>query len=231
MTMRCLIVDDDELSRNIMEDLVAETPELELVKSCSSAMEAFGILNSDEIDLIFLDVDMPKMTGLDLIRSLDVLPQVILITAHSEFAAESYEYNVTDFVVKPISHARFIKAVEKAKRNLAKGSSLEGSNTKTLFIKTDSRLVQVFTKNIMYIEALGNYVNVYTTNGKYIVLSTMKDIENRLGMPDFMRVHRSFIVRVDKIESIEDNFIHITQKSIPIGKNYREELMKSLNFL
>lgn len=231
MTIRCIIVDDDELSRNIMEDLVKENEELELVKTCSDAIEAFNVLKSEEIDLIFLDVDMPKMTGIDLLKSLEVIPQVILITAHSEFAAQSYEYNVTDFIVKPISHARFITAVEKAKKNLLKPSISGGTSVQTIFIKTDSRLVQVYTKNILYIEALGNYVNVYTTNGKYIVLSTMKDIESRLSVPDFMRVHRSFIVRVDKIESIEDNFIHINQKNIPIGKNYKDDLMHSLNLL
>jgi DNA-binding LytR/AlgR family response regulator len=173
---------------------------------------------------------MPKMTGIDLIKSLDVVPQVILITSHSEFAVESYELNVTDFIVKPISHARFIKAVEKARKNLSR-PAFSQETTKSIFIKTDSRLVQVHTKNLLYIEALGNYVNVYTTSGKFIVLSTMKDIESRLTAPEFMRVHRSFIVRLDKIESIEDNFIHINQKSIPIGKNYKDDLMKSLNML
>lgn len=228
--MRCIIVDDDELSRNIMEDLVRENEQLELVKTCSSAIEAFNVLKAEEVDLIFLDVDMPKMSGLDLIKSLEVLPQVILITSHSEYAVESYEYNVTDFIVKPISHARFMKAVEKAHKNLAR-PSFTGDTAKTIFIKSDSRLVQVHTKNILYIEALGNYVNVYTTTGKHIVLSTMKDIESRLSPPEFMRVHRSFIVRLDKIDSIEDNFIHIAQKSIPIGKNYKDELMRSLNML
>ncbi|MFZ5552606.1 MAG: LytR/AlgR family response regulator transcription factor [Bacteroidota bacterium] len=229
--MRCIIVDDDELSRNIMEDLVAET-DLELVKTCSSAMEAFNVLKAEEIDLIFLDVDMPKMSGIDLIKALEVLPQIILITSHAEYAVESYEYDVTDFIVKPISNTRFLKAVEKAKKNIARPSEItHGATAKTLFIKTDSRLVQVHTKNILYIEALGNYVNVYTTAGKYIVLSTMKDIESRLTPPDFMRVHRSFIVRLDKIESIEDNFITINQKNIPIGKNFKDELMKSLNML
>jgi DNA-binding LytR/AlgR family response regulator len=227
--MKCIIVDDDELSRNIMEDLVSGT-DLQLVKSCSSAMEAFNVLKSENIDLIFLDVDMPKMSGLDLMRALDDLPQVVLITSHSEFALESWEYNVTDFIVKPISHARFLKALDKVKRNEAKPDAIS-DNTKTLFIKTDSRLVQVFKEHVLYIEALGNYVTVFTTNGKYIVLSTMKDLESKLTAPDFARVHRSYIVRLDKITSIEDNFINVGGKAIPIGKNYKEELMKSLNTL
>lgn len=227
--MKCIIVDDDELSRNIMEDLVAGT-DLTLVKSCASAMEAFNVLKSENIDLIFLDVDMPKMSGLDLMKALDDLPQVVLITSHSEFALESWEYNVTDFIVKPISHARFLKALDKVKRNDAKPEGIS-DNTKTLFIKTDSRLVQVFKEHVLYIEALGNYVTVFTTTGKYIVLSTMKDLEAKLTAPDFARVHRSYIVRLDKITSIEDNFINVGGKSIPIGKNYKDELMKSLNTL
>lgn len=227
--MRCIVVDDDELSRNIMEDLISGT-DLQLVKSCSSAMEAFNVLKNEPIDLIFLDVDMPKMSGLDLMKALDDLPQVILITSHSEYALESWEYNVTDFIVKPISHARFLKALDKVKRNES-GPDAISDNSKTLFIKTDSRLVQVFKEHILYIEALGNYVTVFTTNGKYIVLSTMKDLESKLTPPDFARVHRSYIVRLDKITSIEDNFINSGGKAIPIGKNYKDELMKSLNTL
>lgn len=228
--MRCIIVDDDELSRNIMEDLVAGT-DLQLVKSCSSAMEAFNVLKSENIDLIFLDVDMPKMSGLDLMRALDDLPQVVLITSHSEFALESWEYNVTDFIVKPISHARFLKALDKVKRANDTKPEVLNDNSKTLFIKTDSRLVQVFKEHVLYIEALGNYVTIFTTNGKYIVLSTMKDLESKLTAPDFARVHRSYIVRLDKITSIEDNFINVGGKAIPIGKNYKDELMKSINTL
>lgn len=227
--MKCLVVDDDELSRNIIEDLIAGT-DLTLVKSCSSAIEAFNILKAEKIDLLFLDVDMPQMSGIDLLKSLTELPQVILITAHAKYAVESYEYNVTDFVVKPITHARFLKAVDKAKKNLQE-STLEGTGSSTIFVKADSRLVQLPVDNIQYIEALGNYVNIYTNGGRYTVLTTMKEVEAKLLPPVFARVHRSFIVKVDKIESIEDNFINIGGKSIPIGKNYKEELMKGINLL
>lgn len=227
--MKCLVVDDDELSRNIIEDLIAET-DLTLVKSCSSAMEAFNILKSEKIDLLFLDVDMPKMSGIDLLKSLTELPQVILITAHARYAVESYEYNVTDFVVKPISHPRFLKAVEKAKKNLQQ-PSVEIAGSATIFVKADSRLVQLPVDQILYIEALGNYVNIYTPGGRYTVLTTMKEVEARLTPPAFARVHRSFIVKVDKIESIEDNLINIGGKTIPIGKNYKEELMKGIKML
>lgn len=230
MPLRCIIVDDDELSRNVVEDLIAET-DLELIKSCPDAMEAFNILKEEKIDLIFLDVDMPKMSGIDLLKSLTELPQVILITAHAEFAAQSYEYDVTDFIVKPVSHSRFLKAVEKAKANLEKNEIQASPNSKTIFVKADARLVQLPVDNILYIEALGNYVNIYTPGGRYTVLSTMKDIESKLTPPRFVRVHRSFIVRLEKIETIEDNFVNIGDKAIPIGKNYKDELMKKIHML
>lgn len=227
--MKCLVVDDDELSRNIIEDLISGT-DLTLVKSCSNAMEAFNILQTEKIDLLFLDVDMPKMSGIDLLKSLKELPQVILITAHAKYAVESYEYNVTDFIVKPISQQRFLKAVEKAKKNLSNPIA-EIGGTNTIFVKADSRLVQLPLEQILYIEALGNYVNIYTAGGRYTVLTTMKEAESKLNGPKFARVHRSFIVQVDKIESIEDNLINIGGKAIPIGKNFKEELMKSINML
>ncbi len=230
MPMKCLVVDDDELSRNIIEDLIAET-DLVLVKSCPNAMDAFNILKNEKIDLLFLDVDMPKMSGIDLLKSLTELPQVILITAHAKYAAKSYEYNVTDFIVKPISQQRFLKALEKAKRNLSfSGPEIIGGS-ETIFVKADSRLVQLPFDQILYIEALGNYVNIYTAGARYTVLTTMKEAEGKLHAPQFARVHRSFIVQVDKIESIEDNLINIGGKTIPIGKNYKEELMKNINLL
>ena len=231
--MKCIVVDDDQLSRAVVEDLVKDTDGLELVASCKDAMEAFNVLKEKDIDLVFLDVEMPKMSGMDLIRSLSDIPQVILITSHTEFALEAFEYNVTDFVAKPITPPRFIKAVEKAKgyhQNTGTVQS-EGADAETIFIKTDSRLVQVAIDGIKFIEALGNYVNIYTDKGRFTVLSTMKEIERKLSAPDFMRVHRSYIVRFKKIELIEDNYIVIDGKNISIGKVYKEQLQKSLNTL
>lgn len=227
--MKCLVVDDDALSREVIKDLVETTEGLELSGTCSDAMEAYNVLKNDQIDLVFLDVEMPKMSGLELIQSLEVLPQIVLITGHPEYALESYEYNVTDFLVKPVSVPRFLKAVEKARRVLLGGG--DNARTGSIFIKTDSRLVQLSVENILYVEALGNYVIVYTDKGRHTVLSTMKDIEKKLSTADFIRVHRSYIVRVDKIDSIEDNFIQIRDKQISIGKVYKDQLLKRLNLL
>lgn len=229
--MKCLIVDDDALSREIIQDLVEQTPDLTLVKSCESAMEAFNVLKDESIDLVFLDVEMPEMSGIELIKNVDVLPQVILVTSHTEYALESYEYNVTDFIAKPLQPARFLKAIEKAKKMHQMEEAPASTSASTIFIKTDSRLVQVDTRNILFIEALGNYVNIYTDKGRYTILSTMKEIEKKLGPPEFARVHRSYIVRIDKIDLIEDNLIAINDKQINIGKVYKEELTKQLNML
>lgn len=230
--MRCIVVDDDDLSRSVIEDLIEETDTLELIKSCSDAMEAFKVIKEDHIDLVFLDIEMPKMNGLEMLRTLSPLPQVILVTAHEKYALESYEYNITDFLHKPISLARFMKSVDKAYKVFEDNRASITSQDKTIFIKADSKLVQINTEDVLFIEALGNYMRIFTSNGqKYTILSTMKDIISKLSSDDFVRVHRSFIVRIDKIESIEDNYIVINNKQINIGKAYKDDLTQKLNLL
>ena len=174
---------------------------------------------------------MPKMDGISMLKALSPLPQVILVTSHDEYAVESYEYDVTDFVKKPISTARFLKAVEKANKRFNTDASLFTTKGETIFIKSDSKLVQINTHKIFWIEALGNYMRVITEDGKYTILSTMKDVANKLPSDEFVRVHRSFIVRLDKIESIEDNYIVINNNQINIGKAYKEGLSGKLNLL
>lgn len=229
--MKCLVVDDDELSRGIIEDLISDTSSLELVASCDDPIKAFNILKESKIDLLFLDIEMPKMDGISMLKALSPLPQVILVTSHDEYAVESYEYDVTDFVKKPISTARFLKAVEKANKRFNTDVSLFTTKGETIFIKSDSKLVQINTHKIFWIEALGNYMRVITEDGKYTILSTMKDVANKLPSDEFVRVHRSFIVRLDKIESIEDNYIVINNNQINIGKAYKEGLSGKLNLL
>jgi len=229
--MKCLVVDDDELSRGILEDLISDTSSLELVASCDDPIKAFNIIKESKIDLLFLDIEMPKMDGISMLKALSPLPQVILVTSHDEYAVESYEYDVTDFVKKPISTARFLKAVEKANKRFNTDASLFTTKGETIFIKSDSKLVQINTHKIFWIEALGNYMRVITEDGKYTILSTMKDVANKLPSDEFVRVHRSFIVRLDKIESIEDNYIVINNNQINIGKAYKEGLSGKLNLL
>ena len=231
MTMKCLIVDDDDLSRGILEDLIIDSSSLSLVASCDDPLKAFNMLKENDIDLLFLDIEMPKMDGISMLKSLNPLPQVILVTSHDEYAVESYEYDVTDFVKKPISAARFLKSIEKASKRYQKTNPSITTKGETIFIKSDSKLVQINTNQIYWIEALGNYMRVITEDGKYTILSTMKDVANKLPSDDFVRVHRSFIVRLDKIESIEDNYIIINENQINIGKAYKDGLNKKLNLL
>jgi len=231
ITINCLVVDDDDLSRGILEDLINDTSSLKLSASCSDSIQAFNLLKEQSVDLLFLDIEMPKMDGMEMLRSLNPLPQVILVTSHAEYAVESYEYDVTDFIKKPITAARFLKAIEKARKRLNEQQTQITKKGNTIFIKSDSRLVQINTTKIHWIEALGNYMRVITEDGKFTILSTMKDVASKLPSDEFVRVHRSFIVRVDKIESIEDNYIIINKKQINIGKAYKDDLNKFLNLL
>ncbi len=229
--MRTIVVDDDDLSRSVIEDLIEESSDIELIKSCEDPVEAFKIIKDEHIDLVFLDIEMPKMDGMEMIRSLNPLPQIILVTSHTEYALESYEYDVTDFIQKPITLPRFLKAVEKAKTRFEDNRADITTKDKTIFIKSDSRLVQLSTEDILWIEALGNYMRIFTSDNKFTILSTMKDIVTKLPSDQFTRVHRSFVVRVDKINSIEDNYILIGNKQFSIGKAHKDELNKKLNLL
>ena len=231
LTLNCLVVDDDSLSRNILEDLINDTTSLNLAASCQDPIQAFNFLKEHQLDLLFLDIEMPKMDGMEMLRNLNPLPQVVLVTSHTEYAVESYEYDVTDFIKKPITPARFLKAIDKVYKRLSTEETKITTKGDTIFIKSDSRLVQINTNKIFWIEALGNYMRVITEDGKYTILSTMKDVASKLPSDEFVRVHRSFIVRVDKIKSIEDNYIIIDEKQINIGKAYKDGLNKFLNLL
>ena len=229
--MNCIIVDDDELSRNMIEDLVEEINYINLVESCSNAIEASNVLQKGNIDLIFLDIEMPKMSGIDFVKSLTKSPLVILITSHEEYALESYELNIVDYLLKPVNPGRFLKAAGKAKDLHDAMQPSSPGFKKNIFVKAKSCLVKVNLEDILYVEALGNYVNIHTTKEDITVLSTMKEIENKLISDQFVRVHRSFIVRIDKVEAIDDNILVIGDKTISIGGSYKDELTKRLNLL
>jgi len=228
--MNCILIDDDPISRTEIEHLVKRTSSLNLVASCSSAMEGFNLIESQPVDLLFLDVMMPGMTGLDLMK---VLPehkvQVILMTVEKEYAVEAFNYDVVDFLVKPVSEERFLKAVSKARNNHS--NSQVRSNYEYVFVKVNSVLQKINTNDIFYIEAVGDYVAIHTSAQRFVVHSTMKSILDKLSATDFLRVHNSFIVRIDKIASIEDNSIVINKKLIPMSRTRKNELMEKLNLI
>ena len=231
--IKVIIVDDDELCRTIVEDLIKEVEDFNCVGVFENALEAFKFLNDNKVDVIFLDVEMPKMGGMELLRNLKVNPLIVMITSHDEFALESYEYNVTDFLKKPVTAPRFFKTVQKIKKQINSDESLsfDSNNSEYVFIKTDAKLVQIRLDEILWIEALGNYMRLHTEDDKHTVLSTMKEIEAKLPIKDFIRVQRSFIVRLDKILTIEDNYVIVKNKQIHIGKAYKDEFNKRLNLL
>lgn len=228
--MRCLVVDDDQISRELISDYIRDTEDMELLKVCKSAVEAANFLTKNNTDIIFLDVEMPKLSGIDFLKSLDNKPHVVLITAKEKYAVEAFEYEVTDYLIKPVEYARFLKSVSKLRAKL-QPAQIESFQPGSLFIKVDSELVHVNNNEILWIEALGDYVNVITPSKKYVVLSTMKNIEEKLPSKEFIRVHRSYFVRIDKIKKISEDIILVENKLIPVSKSYKKELLDRLNLL
>lgn len=236
--MNCIIIDDDKFSTKIVEEFVTKTDGLTLVGKYVNAVSAINALNTNDgenpIHLIFLDIEMPEMTGIDFLKSLNVLPQVIIYSSQEKYALEMYEYDVTDYLLKPVLYPRFIKAVNKARERFDKKENLSKKSTE-IFIKNNSSLVRVKYDDILWIEALENYVVVNTFKDKFTIHFTMKSITDKMPMDKFVRIHRSFIVNMSKIKVIEDNSVIINcevgPKLIPIGKSYKDKLMDDINLM
>lgn len=230
--LRCLVVDDDPLSIQIVENCIASTNFLISAGSCTSAVQAAEVLRSQPIDLLFLDVEMPLMSGIDLLRTLQNPPMVVLITSSQQYAVEAFEHDVVDYLVKPISYARFLKAAQRALELATTRTDAEPAAADTsefTFMKVDTKLVKVIFDEVRYVEALGDYVHVVTGQSKLIVYSTMKAVEEKFPSGLFVRVHRSFIVNMKRVQAIEDNSIIIDNKHIPIGQTYTREVFQRLN--
>jgi DNA-binding LytR/AlgR family response regulator len=233
--MDCIIIDDDKLSRRILEEFVGKTEGLFLKKSFADAIEAINFLkNEEEIQLVFLDIEMPQMNGIEFLNSLKSQPQVIIVSAKGKYALDAFEYDVTDYLLKPVTYTRFYKAVDKATSRYEK-SKTNLNGREEIFIKKNSSLVRLKYDNILWIEALENYVIFNTYKDKYTIHFTMKAIEQKLPPNKFTRVHRSFIVNTSSIDVIEDNSVLVKTedgiRSIPIGKSYKEKLMKDINLI
>lgn len=230
--MNCIIVDDEEMSRNALKHLVSQVDYLNLIGICSSATEALNLLNNNKIDLMLLDIEMPDMSGIELIKSLKNPPLTILTTSNKEYALEAFEYSIVDYIIKPISLDRFFKAIAKAKEIFENSpQNMDFSSSEYVFIKSNGVLVKINLKDILWIEALGDYLTINTGDKKYTIHSTMRTMESKLPSNKFIRVHRSFIIAIDNISSIEDNVVVIGKKLIPVGAVYKDNLKKRLNFL
>lgn len=231
--MRCLIVDDNQLARLAMKQLVTQVQMLELVAECSDAMQAYNYLNSGQIDLLFLDIEMPGMTGIELTKKLgNKKPLIIFTTAKSDYAVEAFELNVVDYIVKPVTTARFLQAVEKAKEAIdSNKQEVKIEAQEFVFVKDNGVLKKLNVDDILYLEAMGDYVKVHTLQKFHVLHSTLKSIEEKLPLNKFLRIHRSYIVSLQKIDFIQDGVISIGKASIPVAETYKSSLNKRLNLL
>ena len=231
--MRCLIIDDNKMARMAMKKLVSQVPMLELVAECENPMEAYQYINTKAVDLLLLDIEMPGMTGLELTKNLgNNKPLIIFTTAKTDYAVEAFELNVIDYVVKPVSPARFLQAIDRASEALASlKQEVNVQNLEFVFVKDNGVLKRINTDDILYLEAMGDYVKVHTPQRFHVLHSTLKAIEEKLPADKFLRVHRSYIVSFNKIDSIQEGTIFIGKNTIPIADTYRPVLNKRLNLL
>jgi DNA-binding LytR/AlgR family response regulator len=229
MDIKCMIVDDEPLARDVLKNHIAATPGLVLLKSCMNATEAYEGLHQFEVDLIFLDIQMPVITGIDFLRSLRNPPLVIFTTAYHNYAVEGFELNSVDYLLKPITYDRFYQAIEKAReRSEWKATKKPQSVVDYIFIKHDSKLQKIMLQQILYIEAEKDFSTIFYDDKKLLAGMHLKMIEAMLPPDQFLRVHRSYIINLSKISSITGNMLELNRKEIPIGANYKDELMKRL---
>lgn len=232
--MRCLIVDDEPLARQLLESYVERIGELSLVKSCSNALEAFKLLQDEQVDLIFLDIEMPKTTGIELLRSLQTKPRVILTTAYREYAFEAYDLDVVDYLLKPINFDRFLRGIAKIKQLKQYSAPDTDQNKKSsyedafLYLKENREMIKVFLKDILYVESLRDYVRVKTLKQEVITYQKISYLEQKLPQNKFLRVHRSFMIAVDKVTSFTNNHARIQTIEIPIGRLYKNAAVEVL---
>lgn len=231
--IKYLIIDDEHIAHDIIKGYCDILTNMELMKHCYDAIEALEYLNNNSVDLIFLDLNMPKLKGFEFLKTLPSPPEVIVTTAYSEFALESYELNVVDYLLKPFSFERFLKAVNKVEssRSIIKPSFSEenDASTKRIFLRQNKSYIQVDVDAILYIEAAGNYTKIITTNDTITIREKISDMVESLPLDDFLQVHKSFAIAIKHIKSIEGNRIYIGDNTIPIGKLYKANLNKILN--
>jgi len=227
--MRTLIVDDNKMARLALKNLVNQVSYLQLVGECESGVEAVNFLNRERVDLLLLDVEMPEMTGIELMQQLSNCPLVILTTSKRDYAVEAFEQRVVDYLVKPILMPRFIKSVDRA-RAIFESSAIASKTDDYFFVRNEGAWTKIIYEEILFIQALGDYAIINTTTGKYTIHITMKALEEKLSTGKFQRVHRSYIVAIPKITTVTDSMIYVGDKPIPVADSYKTQLTEKLNF-
>ena len=235
--MRCVVIDDEPFALDLIKDYIQRTPFLELSQFFSNPFKALDYLNREKVDVIFLDINMPELSGIQIIKALQSPPMVVFTTAYPEFAAESYEYNAVDYLVKPIKYERFLKAVSKASGLISSAVQNRQNDTPTvpreskepLFIKSGNQLVKVWPSEILFVEAAGNYMRFHTRERKVMSLLTMKDVLGMLSKDEFIRIHKSYIISLKHLEAIERHDVVVGGEQIPVGITYREQFLSRVN--
>ncbi|HXB41863.1 MAG TPA: LytTR family DNA-binding domain-containing protein [Bacteroidia bacterium] len=232
--MKCIIVDDNKMSREMVKQLIEQVDFLELKGECENPVEAFNYLKKEEVDLVFLDVEMPGMTGIELIKNLEKRPIIILITAKKDYAVEAFELNVADYIIKPVTLSRFMGAVDRAKELYENRDQKLEFNEKEkdyIFVRSNSLLTKVKIKDIIYVQALGDYVNIFTADKRLTVHITLKGMEEKLPQDKFYRLHRSYLTALHHIDNIEEGTAYIGKHPLPIGEQYKKELLRKINLI
>ena len=222
MKIKCIVTDDEPFAREGLCDYIKEIDYLKLIGECEDAMQLNALLKVEQPDLIFLDIELPLLSGLDYLASIQNPPKVIITSAYEKYALKGYELDVADYLLKPISFERFVKAVEKVYHILEKEE--EQNSHEYIFVKSDKHLKKILLENILFIESMENYVTIVTLSSKEIVKSTMKSLLEMLPKDCFLQVHRSYIVNIKHIQSIEGNMLHVASYEIPVARNLREQV-------
>ena len=224
MKIKCIIIDDEPLAIKVVENHLKEFQNFDIIATFNSPIEALSLLEEGEVDVLFLDINMPKMSGLDFAKLLNSKTNIVITTAYREFALESYDLNVLDYLVKPIPFSRFLQTINKINQKVfLKETKQKGDSTKTesfIFLKVDKKLVKIKFEDILYIESLKDYIKVFTVTGNFLVHKSLTSITEELPEANFIRIHRSYTIAIDKVKSIEGNLVELGNTRIPIGRKY-----------
>ncbi len=228
--LSCIIVDDEPVARKILQEFTEQIPFLDLQGKFESAMKAEEFLRTNQPDLIFLDIEMPKVSGLQMLKRTNISSMVILTTAFPQYALDGYELDIIDYLLKPFALQRFLKAIQKAKEFYEMKNRPGTASTESyIFVKSEKRIERVELNDILYAEVMGNYVSIHTARKKIIAYLTMKSLESQLSHADFIKIHQSFLVNRSRIESVEGNELKVGSASLPISRNYREGVTNLIN--
>ena len=233
--MKCIIIDDEPLAIEVIESYIDRLDDFEIVAKCSNALKAFEILQKQTINVIFLDIQMPKLTGIEFLKSLQNPPQIIFTTAYRDYAIESYELDIVDYLLKPISFDRFLKAIGKLYREnktiepTSPSLQITEKEDSYIYLKVDKKMVKILLKDILYIESLKDYVRIKTTEKTVVSHQKISYLEEKLPEECFMRIHRSYIVSLSKVESYSSTTIEVPNQELPIGRNYKNQVLTVLN--